>query len=50
MTIPNFSVLTWILLSSLLGGGLSVLGAALVALNVSKVRVPMFISYASGAM
>jgi len=50
MTIPNFSVLTWILLSSLLGGGLSVLGAALVALNVSKVRVPMFISYAIGAM
>jgi zinc and cadmium transporter len=50
MTIPNFSVLTWILLSSLLGGTLSVLGAALVALNVSKVRVPMFISYAIGAM
>ena len=50
MTIPNFSVLTWIVLSSLVGGTLSVLGAALVALNVSKVRVPMFISYAIGAM
>ncbi len=50
MTIPNFSVLTWILLSSLLGGTLSVLGAALVALNVSKVRIPMLISYAIGAM
>ena len=50
MTIPNFSVLTWIILSSLAGGVLSVLGAALVALNVSKVRVPMFISYAIGAM
>ena len=48
--IPNFSVLTWILVSSLIGGTLSVLGAALVALNVSKVRVPMFISYAIGAM
>jgi len=50
MIIPNFSVLTWILLSSLLGGTLSVLGAALVALNVSKVRIPMLISYAIGAM
>ena len=50
MTIPDFSVLTWILVSSLLGGTLSVLGAALVALNVSKVRVPMLVSYAIGAM
>jgi len=50
MNIPDFSVLTWILLSSLLGGTLSVLGAALVALNVSKVRIPMLISYAIGAM
>ena len=50
MNIPDFSVLTWIVLSSLIGGTLSVLGAALVALNVSKVRVPMFISYAIGAM
>ena len=50
MNIPDFSVLTWILVSSLLGGTLSVLGAALVALNVSKVRVPMLVSYAIGAM
>ena len=50
MTIPDFSVLTWILVSSLLGGTLSVLGAALVALNVSRVRVPMLVSYAIGAM
>ena len=50
MTIPHFSVLTWILLSSLLGGTLSVLGAALVALNVSRVRIPMLVSYAIGAM
>ncbi len=50
MNILDFSVLTWIILSSLLGGVLSVLGAALVALNVSKVRVPMLISYAIGAM
>jgi zinc and cadmium transporter len=50
MNIPQFSVLSWIVLTSLLGGTLSVLGAALVALNVNKVRVPMFISYAIGAM
>ena len=50
MSLPHFSVLTWILVSSLLGGTLSVLGAALVALNVSKVRVPMLVSYAIGAM
>jgi len=50
MNIPDFSVLTWIVLSSLIGGSLSVLGAALVALNASKVRIPMLISYAIGAM
>ena len=50
MTIPHFSALTWIILASLGGGALSVLGAALVALNVSKVRIPMLISYAIGAM
>ncbi len=50
MMIPDFSVLTWIVLFSLLGGVLSVTGAALVALNVNKVRVPMLISYAIGAM
>lgn len=50
MSIPDFSVLLWILLFSLLGGVLSVAGAALVALNISKTAVPMLISYAIGAM
>lgn len=50
MMIPDFSTLTWIVLFSLIGGVLSVSGAALVALNVTKVRVPMLISYAIGAM
>jgi len=50
MNIPDFSTLTWIVLFSVLGGVLSVSGAALVALNASKVRVPMLISYAIGAM
>jgi zinc and cadmium transporter len=50
MTIPDFSVFTWIILSSLLGGALSVAGAALVALNVKKSAVPMLISFAIGAM
>ena len=46
----GFSVLTWIILSSLLGGLLSVAGAALVALNVKKTAVPMLISFAIGAI
>lgn len=50
MIIPNFSILTWIILSSLLGGLLSVAGAAMVALNVKKSAVPMLISFAIGAM
>lgn len=50
MTIPDFSVLLWILIFSLLGGMLSVAGAALVALNISRTAVPMLISYAIGAM
>lgn len=50
MNIPDFSTLTWIVLFSLIGGVLSVSGAAIVALNTSKVRVPMLISYAIGAM
>ena len=50
MTIPDLSILLWILLFSLLGGVLSVAGAALVALNISKTAVPMLISYAIGAM
>ena len=50
MTVPDFTVLTWIILSSLLGGLLSVAGAAMVALNVKKSAVPMLISFAIGAM
>ena len=50
MTIPDFSVLLWIVLFSLLGGLLSVAGAALVALNINKTAIPMLISYAIGAM
>ncbi len=50
MTTPDFSILTWIIVFSLLGGALSVIGAAVVTLNISRVRTPMFISYAIGAM
>jgi len=50
VTIPDFSVLLWIVLFSLLGGLLSVAGAALVALNINKIAIPMLISYAIGAM
>ncbi|MGQ0442326.1 MAG: ZIP family metal transporter [Methylophilaceae bacterium] len=50
MITPDFSILAWIVLFSLIGGVLSVLGAALVALNVSRVHIPMLISYAIGAM
>ena len=50
MQTPDFSVFTWIILSSLVGGMLSVAGAALVALNVKKTAVPMLISFAIGAM
>jgi zinc and cadmium transporter len=50
MNLPEFSTLTWIVLSSLLGGVLSVAGAGLVALNVKKSAVPMLISFAIGAM
>jgi len=50
MTIPDFSVLTWIILASFIGGALSVAGAALVALNARASGVPMLISYAIGAM
>jgi zinc and cadmium transporter len=46
----QFSVLTWIILFSLIGGLLSVAGAGLVALNARASAVPMLISYAIGAM
>lgn len=50
MTIPDFSVLLWIVIFSLIGGILSVAGAALVALNARITAIPMLISYAIGAM
>jgi zinc and cadmium transporter len=46
----DFSILTWIVLCSLLGGALSVAGAALVSFNVNRAGLPMLISYAIGAM
>jgi zinc and cadmium transporter len=44
------STLVWILLSTLVGGVLSVAAAAAVALKASPARVPMLISYAIGAL
>jgi zinc and cadmium transporter len=50
MNLPELSILTWITLFSLLGGVLSVSGAALVSLNISRAGLPVLISYAIGAM
>jgi zinc and cadmium transporter len=50
MTIPDFPILVWIILSSFIGGSLSVAGAGIVALNARTAAVPMLISYAIGAM
>ena len=50
MSIPSFSIFTWIVLSSLVGGVLSVAGAGVVALNARTAAIPMLISYAIGAM
>ncbi len=50
MTISELSPIAGIALFSLLGGALSVLGAALVALNIKQAGIPMLISYAIGAM
>lgn len=47
---PQFSPLVWIIITSLLGGGLSVLIAALFALNAQRRWVPMLVSYAIGAL
>lgn len=44
------SVLSWILVASLVGGGLSVLAAALFAFTARAAWVPMLISYAIGAL
>lgn len=46
----QFSTLSWIVITSLLGGVLSVALAALFALNVRTTWVPMLVSYAIGAM
>jgi len=44
------STLAWIIAASLLGGGLSVLFAAALALNARTAWVPMLVSYAIGAL
>lgn len=44
------TVLGWILVSSFFGGALSVLAAAVVALNARTAWIPMLISYAIGAL
>jgi zinc and cadmium transporter len=44
------SVFSWILVSSLFGGVLSVTAAAVVALNARTAWIPMLISYAIGAL
>lgn len=47
---PAFSTLTWIIVSSLLGGALSVMAAAFVAFKARAAWVPMLVSYAVGAL
>src|SRR5579862_7229915 len=44
------SVLGWIIASSFVGGLLSVVAAALFALNARAAQVPILISYAVGAL
>lgn len=48
--ISSFNTLTWIILSSLLGGVLSVSLAGLFALSLRTAWIPMLVSYAIGAM
>lgn len=50
MTIPDFSVLAWIIVTSFTGGILSVTMAAIFALNLRTAWIPMLVSYAIGAM
>lgn len=50
ITNAPLSTLTWIMLTSLIGGVLSVSLAALFALSVRTTWVPMLVSYAIGAM
>ena len=50
MPISGMTTLTWIVFASLLGGVLSVICAAIVALNARTAWIPMLISYAIGAL
>lgn len=50
MNLINMSPLAWIVASSLLGGLMSVLIAAVFALNAQRKWVPMLVSYAIGAL
>ena len=50
MSISAMSTLAWILGASLLGGALSVVCAAFLALNVRSNWIPLLISYAIGAL
>lgn len=50
MSISEITVLLWIIGASLLGGALSVLCAAIFALNARTSWIPMLVSYAIGAM
>ncbi|MBI4193995.1 MAG: ZIP family metal transporter [Betaproteobacteria bacterium] len=44
------TVLTWIIIATLLGGALSVVAAAVFALNAKVTQIPVLISYAVGAL
>ncbi len=50
MSIPDFSVLVWIIIASFAGGILSVSLAGIFALNLRTAWIPMLVSYAIGAM
>jgi zinc and cadmium transporter len=50
MTMTEFPTLAWILGACLLGAGLSVTSAAVLALNARTAWIPMLVSYAIGAM
>ncbi|HEY8354608.1 MAG TPA: ZIP family metal transporter [Methylophilaceae bacterium] len=50
MTMTEFPTLAWIVAACLLGAGLSVISAAVLALNARIAWIPMLVSYAIGAM
>lgn len=50
MNLPEMSPLQWIIVTSIVGGVLSVSIAAIVALNAQRKWVPMLVSYAIGAL